>query len=86
MKLEPVTKLDKRNIAVSKKIGDDVMSTSCYVIVIFPIYDQFEAIRKPDSGRMVCKTYIFINRNLLFYKTENRTKKSLILLSYYCFD
>ena len=68
MKLEPVTKLDKRNIAVSKKFGDDVMSTTCYVIVIFPIYDQFEAIRKPDSGRMVCKTYIFINRNLLFYK------------------
>ena len=39
------------------------MSTDCDVIVIFPIYDQFEAIRKPDSGRIVCKTYIFINKN-----------------------
>ena len=39
------------------------MSTDCDVIVIFPIYDQFEAIRKPDSRRIVCKTYIFINKN-----------------------
>ena len=46
-----------------KKFDDDVMSTDCDVIVIFPIYDQFEAIRKPDSGRIVCKTYIFINKN-----------------------
>ena len=38
------------------------------VIAIFPIYDQFGAIRKPDSGRMVCKTSIFVNNNLLFYK------------------
>ena len=46
-----------------KKFDDDVTSTDCDVIVIFPIYDQFEAIRKPDSGRIVCKTYIFINKN-----------------------
>ena len=39
------------------------------VIVIFLIYDQFRAIRKPDSGRIVCKTYIFINSKLLSYKT-----------------
>ena len=37
------------------------------VIVIFPIYGQFGEIRKPDSGRIVCKTYIFIYSNL---KTE----------------
>ena len=30
----------------------------------FPIYDQFAAIRQPDSGRMVYKTYIFNNSNL----------------------
>ena len=34
----------------------------------FFIYGQFGAIRKPDSGRIVCKTYIFINSNLLSYK------------------
>ena len=28
------------------------MSASCDVIVIFPIYDQFWAIQKPDSDVM----------------------------------
>ena len=52
MKLEPVTKLDTRNKIASKNFDDDVMSANCDVIVIFPIYDQFGAIRKPDSGRI----------------------------------
>ena len=43
------------------------MPKNCDVIVGFPIYGQFEAIRKPHSGRIVRKTYIFINRNLLSY-------------------
>ena len=68
MKLGPVTKLDKRNKTTSKKFDDDVMSENCDVIAIFPIYGQFGAIWKPDSGRIVCKTYIFINNNLLSYK------------------
>ena len=37
-------------------------------IVIFPIYGQYGAIRKPDARRIVCKTYVFINNNLLSYK------------------
>ena len=45
------------------------MSGNCDVVVFFPIYDQFAGIRKPDSERMVYKTYIFINSNLLSYKT-----------------
>ena len=68
MKLGPVTKLDKRNKATSKKIDNDVMLANCEFIVIFPIYGQFEAIRKLDSGRIVCKIYIFINSNFLSYK------------------
>ena len=44
------------------------MSANCDVIVIFPIYGQFGAITKPDYGRIVCKTYIFTNSNLLSYK------------------
>ena len=44
------------------------MSGICDVIVIFSIYGQFGPIQKPDSGRIVCKTYIFINSNLLSYK------------------
>ena len=50
IKLRLVTKLDKRNKTTSKKIDDDIMSGNCDVIVIFPVYGQFGAIRKPDSG------------------------------------
>ena len=68
MKLGPVTKLDKKNKTTSKKLGNDFMLKNCDVIVIFPIYDQFGATRKPDSGCSVCKTYIFINSNLSYNK------------------
>ena len=64
MKLGPVTNLDKRNTGTSKKIDDEVMSGNSKIIVIFPIYDQVGAIRKPDSRCMVCNTYILINSNL----------------------
>ena len=68
MKLRPVTKLYRRNKTTSKKIDDDLMLVNFDVIVIFPIYEKFGAIRKPDSGCAVCKIYIFINSNLLSYK------------------
>ena len=68
MKLGAVTKLDKRGKAMSRKFEDDAMSENCGLIAIFPIYDQFGAIRKSDSGCRVCKTYIFINSHLLSYK------------------
>ena len=55
MKLGTVTKPNKRNMVTSKKLTM-TMSTNYDVIVIFPIYGQIGAIRKPDSGRMVCKT------------------------------
>ena len=50
MKLGPVTKLDKKNKTRSKNFGNDVMSANCDFIVIFPIFSQFGATRKPDSG------------------------------------
>ena len=68
MKLGPVTKLNKRNKITSKKFDDDVMLKNCDVILTFLIYGQFGAILKPDSGRRSCKTYVFINSNLLSYK------------------
>ena len=68
MKLGPVTILDKRNTATLKKIDHDVMSTICNAIIVFPIYGQFATIQKPNSGRMVYKTYIFNKNNLLSYK------------------
>ena len=68
MKLGPVSKVDKRNKTTSKKIDDGVISENCDVIVIFAIYGQFGAIRKADSGHIVCKTYVFVKSNLLSYK------------------
>ena len=64
MKLGTETKLDNRSKATSKKIDNDVMLGDCDVIIIAPIYGQYEAIWKLDSGRIVCKTYIFISSNL----------------------
>ena len=61
MKLGPVTKIDNRNKTSSKNFDVDV-------IVIFFIFAQFGAVRKPDSDRRVCKRYVFSNSNLLPYK------------------
>ena len=71
---------------MSKKSDNSAILENCDVIAIFPIYNQFWAIRKPDSQRIVCKIYIFINRNLLAWKTEKKTKKCLTQLSHYCFE
>ena len=73
MELGPVTQIDKRN----KKIDDDLMSANCDAIAVFPMYYQFEAIPKPYSGRIVCKTYIFIKSNLLSYKNWKQNQKNL---------
>ena len=68
MKLGPVTKFDKKNKTTSKIFDDDVMSGNCDAIVIFRIFGQFGAVRRPDSGHRVCKNYVFSNSNLLSYK------------------
>ena len=68
MKLGQVFKLDKRNKMPSKKFKDDLMLANCDANVIFPFYGQFGAIEKLDSGRIVCKTYIFNNSTLLSCK------------------
>ena len=55
IKVGPVTNLtretrQRQNLKKKKKIKDDIMSTNCDIIVIFPIYSQFGPIQKPDSG------------------------------------
>ena len=67
MKLESVTKLDKRNKTTSKKFDVYFMSENCDIIVIFRIFHQFGAVRKSDSGDRVCRSYVFSNSNLLSY-------------------
>ena len=86
MKLGPVTKRDKENTGTSKKLDDDVMLADCDVIVFSPIYGPFADIRKPDFRCMIYKKLTF-SLTVTFYltKPENRTKKSLTQLSYYCF-
>ena len=51
MKLGPVNKLDKSNRQCQKNENNEML-VNCDVIVFFPIQGQFEAIRKPDSGRI----------------------------------
>ena len=68
MKLGPGTKIYKRNKATPIKFDDDIVFANYDVIVLFSIYGQFEAIRKPFSRSMAYKTYIFINSNLFPYK------------------
>ena len=51
------------------------MWENCDVIDIFVIYDRFGAIQKPDSGRIVCKTYIFISINPLSYKNWKQNQE-----------
>ena len=75
MKLGPVTKLDKTNKAASKKIVVAVILANCDVIIIFPIHNQSGAFQKPDFGHIACKTYIFINSNLLSYKNWKQNWK-----------
>ena len=60
MKLGPVTK-------TSNKFDDNLMSTNFAVILIFPIYDKFGAIRKPDSEGVAFQWYIFVNSTLSPY-------------------
>ena len=71
MKLRPVTKLDKRNKATSKKCDVDVISENCDVIVIFQIFGQIGATMRPDSGHRVS------NKSLLSYKKLKTELKNL---------
>ena len=57
----------------------DKLWRHCY----FLIYGQFEAIRKPDFGRLVGKTYIYINSNLLSYKNWKQKNLSSHTIALY---
>ena len=65
----PVSKLHKKSTTALKKNDGNDMSINCDVIVVFRISDQFGAIWKPDFGDIVCKSHIFLNCNLLSYKS-----------------
>ena len=75
MKLGPVTKLDEKNKTSWKIFVFDVMSENCDVIAIFRIFGQFGAVRRLDSGYGVCKSYVFSNSNLFYYKKSKQNWK-----------
>ena len=58
----------KRNTSTSEKIDDDSISKNCDIIVFFPVYNKFTAIRKLDSKTWSIKlTFSLI---VTFYFTE----------------
>ena len=76
MKLARVTKLDKRYKLTSQLLMNVILA-NYDVIIMFPIYGQFGAIRKPGSGCLVFKATFSLKVTYYLTKTENRTKKSL---------
>ena len=76
MKIGPITKHDKRNKTTPKNLA----MTSCRKIVtslpFFPISGQFGSIRESHFRRIIYKAYIFINSNLLFYKSWKQNWKN----------
>ena len=82
MRLGPVTKLDKRNKATSKKFYGDVMPKNCDVIVYSRFLTNLEQTRGriPDSVKLMSSVIV----TFCLTKTGNRTKKSLSQLSHYC--
>ena len=81
MKLVPVTKLDKRN---KKKREKNLTMTSFQQIVTSWSFSRFMAYLEPSGSRILdaeCVKSTF-SLKVTFYltKTENSTKKSLLLL------
>ena len=70
MKLGLVSKLDKKNKTTSKNFDDDLMSKNCDVIVIFRIFSQFGAVRRPVSGTESPKVMFSVITAFCFTKPE----------------
>ena len=90
MKLGPLTKIDKRNKATSKKKQKKKrrwhnarkLWRNCHFSDLWPIWSNPEAGFRTDSKKLI------FSLNLTFYltKAENRTKKLKTQLSHYCFE
>ena len=87
MKLGPVTRLDKRKTALSKK---KMMMASCQQIVTSIPFSQFMANLEQSGSWILDAWSVKLTFSLIvtFYITitENRTKKSLTQLLYCCFE
>ena len=86
MKLGPVTKLDKRDKATSKKFHVDVVSENLTSLSFFGFLANLEqpGVRIPDTES--AKVTFSVTVTFCLTKTENRTEKCLTQLSHYCFE
>ena len=75
MKVEPVT-----------KVGNDVMSANCVVIVIFQFMANLDQSRSQISDTWSVQLTFSLIVGFYLAKTENRTKEYLTQLSHYCFE
>ena len=86
MKLGPVTKFDKKIRRHQKKL----MMMSCQQIVISLIFFQFMANLEQFGSQITeawsLKLIFSLTLTLYLKKSQNRTKKYLTQLSYYCFE
>ena len=77
MKLGPVTKLDKRN-----KTCWQIVTSLSFFGFLTNLEQSRDRILDTDSAKIMFSVPVAFFR----IKTENRTKKSLIQLSHYCFE
>ena len=86
MKLGPVTKLDKKNTTMSKKIDDDFVSANMTSLSVFRLMVNLKQFgsRIPDAWSMI----LSFSSITTFDQTENenKTKKSLTQVSYCCLE
>ena len=86
MKLGPVTKFEKKT-QERQKIS---RMTSCQHNVTSLLFFRFMANLEQSRSRMPgawsVKLTFLLNNTFYLIKTENRTKKTLTQLSYYCFE
>ena len=86
MKLGPVTKLDKKNTTMSKKIDDDFVSANMTSLSFFRLMVNLKQFgrRIPDAWSMI----LSFSSITTFDQTENenKTKKSLTQVSYCCLE
>ena len=75
MKLGSVTKIDKTNRTVSKKIEDDVMSENCVVIVI-------KVASSPKNADLYKNADISRNKRVLVLKSIFSETTYVCLLEY----
>ena len=70
-----LTRYLDQSLNLKREFDGDVVSENYDVIAFFQFKTNLGAIQKPDSRRIVCKTYFLINNSLLSYKNGKQNLK-----------